>query len=63
MSSPDPSHDSFASDPYDQWDPYEDPDDRPSQRQTQTNELKLCQPPDWDRELYTLLYCMEGYGQ
>lgn len=50
MSSPDPSHDSFASDPYDQWDLYEDPDDRPSQRQTQTNELKLCQLPDWDSE-------------
>jgi hypothetical protein len=45
MSSPDPSHDSFASD---QWDPYDDPFDDSSQRQTQTNELKLCQLLDWD---------------
>jgi hypothetical protein len=57
MSSPD-SHDSFASDPDNQWDPYDDPrddprddpSDDPSQRQTQTNELKLCQFPDWDSE-------------
>jgi hypothetical protein len=45
MSSPDPSHDSFAFDPYDdQWDPYDDS----SQRQTQADELKLCQLPDWN---------------
>ena len=47
MSSPDPSHDSFAFDPYDdQWDPYDDS----SQRQTQADELKLCQLPNWDSE-------------
>ena len=46
MSSPNPSHDSFAFDPYDQWDPYDDS----SQRQTQTNELKFCQLPNWDSE-------------
>src|SRR5450432_570713 len=39
MSSPDPSLDS-----YEPWDPY----DNPSQQQTQTNDLKLCQFPDWD---------------
>jgi hypothetical protein len=50
MSSPNPSHDSFPSDSYDQWDPYDDSYDDPGQRQTQTNELKLCQLPDWDSE-------------
>jgi len=48
MSSPDPSHDSFASKAYDQWDPFDDPFDDPSRRQTQTNELQLCQFADWD---------------
>jgi hypothetical protein len=42
MSSPDPFLDPFDS--YEQWDPYDDP----SQQQTQTNDLKLCQFPDWD---------------
>jgi hypothetical protein len=41
MSSPDPSLDPFES--Y-EWDPYDDI----SQQQTQTNDLKLCQFPDWD---------------
>jgi hypothetical protein len=41
MSSPNPSLDS-----YEPWDPY----DNPSQQQTQTNDLKLCQFPDWDSE-------------
>jgi hypothetical protein len=41
MSSPDPSLDPFES--Y-EWDPYNDI----SQQQTQTNDLKLCQFPDWD---------------
>jgi hypothetical protein len=44
MSSPDTSLDDFDS--YEQWDPYDDP----SQQQTQTNDLKLCQFPDWDSE-------------
>ena len=44
MSSPEPSLDSFDS--YEPWDPYDDP----SQQQTQTNDLKLCQFPDWDSE-------------
>jgi len=56
MSSPDLSHNSFLSEANDQWDPYEEPLDDPlddpfgdpSQRQTQTNELKLCQLDDWD---------------
>jgi hypothetical protein len=48
MCSPDPSHNSFPSEGNDQWDPYDDPFDEPSQRQTQTNELKLCQLFDWD---------------
>jgi hypothetical protein len=43
------SHDSLAFDPYDQWDLYDDS----SQRQTQADELKLCQLPDWD-SLYKL---------
>ena len=42
MSSPDPSLDS-----YELWDPYDDP----SQQPTQTNDLKLCQFPDWDSEI------------
>ena len=42
MSSPDPSLSDIDS--YEQWDPY----DNPSQQQTQTNDLKLCQFPDWD---------------
>lgn len=42
MSSPDPSLDN--SDLYKPWDPY----DNPSQQQTQTNDLKLCQFHDWD---------------
>lgn len=45
MSSPDPSHDSFVSD---QWYPYDDVIDEPSQQETQTSELKLCQLLDWD---------------
>jgi hypothetical protein len=44
MSSPNPSLDSFDSN--EQWDPYDDI----SQQQTQTNDLKLCQFPDWDSE-------------
>ncbi|CZR54769.1 uncharacterized protein PAC_04653 [Phialocephala subalpina] len=44
MSSPTPSLDSFDS--YEQWNPYDDI----SQQQTQTNDLKLCQFPDWDSE-------------
>jgi len=44
MSSPDHSYDSFAFDPYDQWDPYD------GSRQTLADELKLCQLPDWDSE-------------
>jgi hypothetical protein len=44
MSSPDPSLDDFDS--YEPWDPYDDP----SQQQTQTNDLKLCQFPNWDSE-------------
>ena len=44
MSSPDPSLNGFDS--YEQWDPYDDP----SQQQTQTNDLKLCQSPDWNSE-------------
>ncbi|KAM3066206.1 hypothetical protein ACMFMG_012110 [Clarireedia jacksonii] len=44
MSSPTPSHDSFDS--YEQWNPYDDI----SQQQTQMNDLKLCQFPDWDSE-------------
>jgi hypothetical protein len=39
MSSPDPFLDRFVS--YEQY-------DDPSQQQTQTNDLKLCQFPDWD---------------
>jgi hypothetical protein len=46
MSSLDPSHDPFAFDSYEQWDPYDDS----SQQQTQANKLKLCQLPDWDSE-------------
>ena len=46
MGSPDPSHDSFAPDPCDEWDPYDDL----SQQQTQMNELKLCQLLDWDSD-------------
>jgi hypothetical protein len=42
VSSPDPSLDN--SDLYEPWDPYDDP----SQQQTQTNDLKLCQFHDWD---------------
>ena len=45
MSSPPPSLDSFDS--HEQWDPYDDI----SQQQTQTNDLKLCQFPDWDSEV------------
>jgi hypothetical protein len=44
MSSPDPSLD--PSDLYEQWDPYHDP----SQQQTQTNGLKLCQFLGWDSD-------------
>jgi hypothetical protein len=44
MSSPTPSLDSVDS--YEQWNPYDDI----SQQQTQTNDLKLCQFPDWDSE-------------
>lgn len=44
MSSPDLSDDPFDS--YEQWDPYADS----SQQPTQTNQLKLCQLPDWDSE-------------
>jgi hypothetical protein len=50
MSSPDPSHDSFASDLYDQWDPYDDPSQRQTQTNEKTNELKFCQLSDWDSE-------------
>jgi hypothetical protein len=44
MSSPTPSLDSVDS--YEQWDPY----DETSQQQTQTDNLKLCQFPDWNSE-------------
>ncbi|KUJ09428.1 uncharacterized protein LY89DRAFT_788283, partial [Mollisia scopiformis] len=44
MSSPILSLHSFDS--YEQWDPYDDT----SQQRTQTNNLKLCQFPDWDSE-------------
>ena len=44
MSSPTQSLDSFDSS--EQWNPYDDI----SQQQTQTNDLKLCQFPDWDSE-------------
>jgi hypothetical protein len=44
MSSLDPSPNAFES--YEPWDPYNDP----SQQQTQTNDLKLCQFPDRDSE-------------
>jgi hypothetical protein len=44
MSSPNHSHDSFAFNPYNQWDPYD------GSRQTLADELKLCQLPDWDSE-------------
>jgi hypothetical protein len=45
MRSPDHFHDSFTSN---QWDPYDEPFDEPSQQETYTNELKLCQLLDWD---------------
>jgi hypothetical protein len=62
MSRPNPSLDSFNS--YEQWDPYDDI----SQQQTQTNDLKLCQFPDWDIEgpammIYQLLYITQSYGR
>jgi len=48
MSSPNPSHDSFASDQYDdQWDPY-DYSSQQTQTNEQTNKLKFCQLSDWD---------------
>ena len=50
MSSPNPSHDSFASDQYDdQWDPY-DYSSQQTQTNEQTNELKFCQLSDWDNK-------------
>ena len=42
MSSPGPSHDSFAFDS--QWDPFDDP----SQPRTQAGKLTLCPLADWD---------------
>jgi hypothetical protein len=50
MSSPTPSHDSFASDLYDQWDPFDDSSQRQTQTYEETNELKFCQLSDWDSE-------------
>jgi hypothetical protein len=47
MNSPSPSHDPFASDSYEPWDPFEDV---PSQQQTQASKLQLCQFADWDSE-------------
>ena len=44
MSSPTTSLDSIDS--YEHWNPYDDS----SQQHTQTNDLKLCQFPDWDSE-------------
>jgi hypothetical protein len=46
MSSPTPSLDPFDS--YEQWDPYDNISQQ--QTQTQTDNLKLCQFPDWDSE-------------
>jgi hypothetical protein len=48
MSSPDPSPGLFVSEADDQWDPFDDLFGEPSQQQTQADELKLCQLPDWD---------------
>jgi hypothetical protein len=47
MSSPSPSHNPFASDSYEPWDPFEDV---PSQQQTQASKLQLCQYAEWDSE-------------
>ena len=47
MSSPSPSHDPFASDLYEPWDPFKD---MSSQQQTQVSKLQLCQFADWDSE-------------
>lgn len=54
MSSPDPSYDSFAFVPDDdEWNPYNDSSQQPTQLNEpheEMNELKVCQPADWDSE-------------
>ena len=49
MSSPNPSHDSFAFNPDDdEWNPYDDFSQQQTQTNKETNELKFCQLSDWD---------------
>jgi hypothetical protein len=48
MTSPTPSVNLFVSEADDHWDPFNDVYAEPSQQQTQTDELQLCQLRDWD---------------